>query len=367
MHGFAMSVPADHSATTAQRKIIHVDCDCFYASVEMRDDPSLRGKPVAVGGSPEQRGVIATCNYEARKFGVHSAMASGQALRRCPQLILLRPRFDKYQAASRQIRAIYADFTARIEPLSLDEAYLDVTGVPLCDGSATRMAVAIRQRIEQEVGITASAGIAPNKFVAKVASDWRKPNGQFVVRPEEVDAFVAALPVGKIFGVGKVTAQRLHDLGVQTCADLRHWQLADLVREFGRFGTRLYALCRGVDNREVCTDQARKSLSVENTYPHDLTGPLASQQELDQLITDLEARMARAEEAAPIHKAYVKIRFSDFTQTTVECVAPAPQRATWQRLLSDGLARKPLAVRLLGVGVRFGEAPLGPIQPDLFD
>lgn len=350
-----------------QRKIIHVDCDCFYASVEMRDDPTLRDKPVAVGGSPEQRGVIATCNYEARKYGVHSAMASAQALRRCPQLILLRPRFDKYQAASRQIRAIYADFTSRIEPLSLDEAYLDVTGLLHCAGSATRMAAAIRQRIEAEVGITASAGIGPNKFVAKVASDWRKPNGQFVVRPEEVDAFVAALPVNKIFGVGKVTTQRLHGLGVQTCADLRHWPLTDLVREFGRFGTRLFALCRGVDNREVCTDQPRKSLSVENTYPNDLTGALASQRELDLLITDLELRMARADEAAPVHKAYVKIRFSDFTHTTVECVAPQPQREVWQRLLRDGLARKALPVRLLGVGVRYGDAPVGPVQPDLFD
>jgi len=337
------------------RKIIHVDCDCFYASVEMRDDPSLRGKPVAVGGRPESRGVISTCNYEARKFGVRSAMASAQAMRRCPQLILLPPRFDAYRAASRQIHGIYGDFTALIEPLSLDEAYLDVSNAPHCQGSATRMATAIRDRIRAEVGITASAGIAENKFVAKIASDWNKPDGQFVVRPEEMDAFVAQLPVGKIYGVGKVTAQKLNELGAQTCADLRTWPLERLTRHFGRFGQRMYDLCRGIDNRPVQTDLPRRSLSVETTYVQDLMDLAACQTELKPLIEDLRARQARLDDAAHPHKAFVKIRFSDFTHTTAECVAPAPDMGVWMHLLEQGWQRRKLPVRLLGVGLRYAD------------
>ncbi|MBV8657704.1 MAG: DNA polymerase IV [Burkholderiales bacterium] len=336
-----------------RRKIIHIDCDCFYASIEMRDDPTLLGKPVAVGGKPESRGVIATCNYEARRYGVHSAMASSMAVRRCPDLVLLPPRFDAYRAASRQIHGIYADFTELIEPLSLDEAYLDVSNAPHCQGSATLMAQAIRERIRAEVGITASAGIACNKFVAKVASDWNKPNGQFLVRPEETDAFVAALPVGKLYGVGKVTAGKLNEMGAQTCADLRHWPLERLTRHFGRFGERLYNLCRGIDNRPVSTDQPRRSLSVETTYVNDLTTVEACRLELLALVNDLKDRQQRHADSAHPHKAFVKIRFSDFTHTTAECVSPQPDEAVWVRLLEQGWQRRQLPVRLLGVGFRY--------------
>jgi len=338
---------------TASRKIIHVDCDCFYASIEMRDDASLRGKPVAVGGRPESRGVIATCNYEARRYGVHSAMASSQAIRRCPDLILLPPRFDAYRAASRQIHGIYADFTPLIEPLSLDEAYLDVSNAPHCQGSATLMAQAIRERIRAEVGITASAGIACNKFVAKVASDWNKPDGQFLVRPDETDAFVAALPVGKLYGVGKVTAAKLNEMGAQTCADLRTWPLDRLTRHFGRFGERMYDLCRGIDHRPVSTDQPRRSLSVETTYVNDLTSIEACRQELLPLIEDLHARQSRHADCAHPHKAFIKIRFSDFTHTTAECISSRPDTAVWFRLLDQGWHRRQLPVRLLGVGYRY--------------
>ncbi|GAB3250813.1 DNA polymerase IV [Chitinimonas naiadis] len=337
------------------RKIIHVDCDCFYASIEMRDDPRLVGKPVAVGGKPESRGVIATCNYEARKYGIHSAMASSQAMRRCPELILLPARFDVYRAASRQIHGIYADFTPLIEPLSLDEAYLDVSEVNLYRGSATLMAQAIRERIQAEVGITASAGIAPNKFVAKIASDWNKPNGQFVVRPAEVDAFVAALPVGKLFGVGKVTAAKLNELGAQTCADLREWPLAKLTRHFGRFGLRLHELCRGIDKRPVSNDQPRRSLSVETTYVHDLMDLDSCQRELLPLIEDLFARQKRSAEDIRPHKAFIKIRFDDFTHTTAECSYLPDDSHVWARLLSEGWQRKGKPVRLLGVGFRYEE------------
>ncbi len=351
------------------RKIIHCDCDCFYASVEMRDDPTLRGRPVAVGGRAETRGVIATCNYEARAFGVHSAMPTARALQLCPQLVLLAPDFERYREASRRILAIYHDYTPLVEPLSLDEAYLDVTGVERCRGSASLMAQEIRARIRAEVGITASAGIAPNKFIAKVASDWNKPDGQFVVRPQDVDAFVAALPVKKIFGVGKVTAARLARLGAHTCADLRAWSVAELTCEFGSFGASLHRLCRGIDERPVQPDRVRKSLSVETTYTPDLPDLAACRAGLLALLEDFHRRFERARDRPPVHKAFVKVRFSDFSRTTAECVASAPDEATWLRLLDEAHARKALPVRLLGVGVRFAEDEGGerPAQIPLFD
>jgi len=339
------------------RKIIHCDCDCFYAAVEMRDNPALVGRPVAVGGRAETRGVIATCNYEARAFGVHSAMSTMRAQKLCPQLVLLPPDFERYRTASRQILDIYREYTPLVEPLSLDEAYLDVSGVDRCKGSATLMAQEIRALIHKEVGITASAGIAPNKFIAKVASDWNKPNGQFVVRPQDVDAFVAALPVKKLFGVGKVTAAKLSRLGVETCADLRSWRLVDLSREFG-FGAALYRLCWGIDERPVRSDRIRKSLSVETTYVTDLPDLAACRAALPALIDEFFRRFDRAREPRPVHKAVVKIKFADFSQTTVECVAAAPNAGIWSALLDEGYVRRGLPVRLLGVGVRFAETGL---------
>lgn len=351
------------SPPTPVRKIIHCDCDCFYASVEMRDDPSLVGRPLGVGGRPEERGVIAACNYEARAFGIHSAMPTARALRLCPQLVLLPPDFERYRAASRRILAIYRDYTPLVEPLSLDEAYLDVTGVDRCRGSATLMASEIRKRIHEEVGITASAGIAPNKFLAKVASDWRKPDGQFVVRPEDVDAFVAALPVQKIFGVGKVTAAHLRRLGVETCGQLRTWSLADLTQEFGSFGLRLHRMSRGLDERPVSPERERKSLSIETTYATDLADLAACVAALPPLVEAFEQRMERKVDGEVVHKAFVKVKFADFTQTTAECVEPAPGAATWTRLLAEAHARRALPVRLLGVGVRF--APPSAESPQL--
>jgi DNA polymerase-4 len=237
----------------------------------MRDDPSLRGRRCAVGGRPDQRGVVATCNYEARRFGIHSAMATAQAIKLCPELLLIPPNMEKYRIASRQIMEIYRDYTELVEPLSLDEAYLDVSASPQCKGSATLIAQEIRERIFETVGITASAGVAPNKFVAKIASDWNKPDGLFLVRPGEVDAFVAALPVKKLFGVGKVTAAKLNGLGAETCADLRGWSMQELQQHFGSFGARLYDLCRGIDNRrDVNPVRERKSISTEETYTPDV-------------------------------------------------------------------------------------------------
>jgi DNA polymerase IV len=337
------------------RKIIHCDCDCFYASVEMRDDPSLRGRPLAVGGRPDHRGVIATCNYEARRFGIHSAMSSALAMRKCPELLILPPAMEKYRIASRQIMAIYRDYTADVEPLSLDEAYLDVTHSTLCKGSATLMAAEIRERVHETVGVTVSAGVGPNKFVAKIASDWNKPDGLFVVRPDQVDAFVAALPVRKIFGVGKVTAAKLEKLGIATCADLRQWALVDLHRHFGAFGRRLYELSRGIDHRAVQSDQERKSISVETTYVTDLHTLDECAAEIRRLAEQLDVRIERAGAAAAVRKLFVKLRFADFQRTTVECVADATHVPTLLALLEKGFARRNQPVRLLGVGVRLEE------------
>lgn len=337
------------------RKIIHCDCDCFYASVEMRDDPSLRGRPLAVGGRADQRGVVATCNYEARRFGIHSAMATAQAVKLCPDLILIPPNMEKYRTASRQIMDIYRDYTDLVEPLSLDEAYLDVSNSPHCKGSATLIAQEIRRRIFETVGITASAGVAPNKFVAKIASDWNKPDGLFLVRPDEVDAFVAALPVKKLFGVGKVTAAKLKSLGAETCGDLRSWSMDKLQQHFGAFGARLHDLCRGIDHRVVNPERERKSISTEETYTPDvpdLEGCLAL---LPDLYEHLLGRIKRNNAEKFINKLFVKIKFADFQRTTVECVGYAPNMETYRRLMETGWLRASRPVRLLGVGVRLGD------------
>lgn len=353
------------SAQVAQRKIIHCDCDCFYAAVEMRDDPSLRGRPIAVGGQAHQRGVIATCNYEARRYGVHSAMATAQALKRCPDLIVLPPSFDKYRAASAQILTIYRDYTELVEPLSLDEAYLDVSQATQCKGSATLIAQEIRARIQSTVGITASAGIAPNKFLAKIASDWRKPNGQFAITPDAVTEFVATLPVEKLFGVGKVTAEKLNQLGVRTCADLRHWNALALQTQFGKFGEKLFNLCRGIDTREVCPSREAKSISVEETYALDLPDLNACRQQLPALLAKLSQRIQRAQSPARARKLFLKIRFADFQQTTVECLGEQLNPAVFEKILETGFGRRDLPVRLLGVGIRLSSERLER-QLDLF-
>ncbi len=348
-----------------QRKILHIDCDCFYASIEMRDNPNLRGKPIAVGGRLEQRGVVATCNYEARALGVRSAMPTSRALKLCPNLILIRPRFEQYREASRQIRTIYQDFTDLIEPLSLDEAFLDVTGIDLLQGSATRMAEAIRSRIREEIGITASAGIAPNKFLAKIASDWNKPDGQFVIRPKDVDEFVRVLPVGKLFGVGKVTEARMHKMGLFTCEDLRQLSPVELGHRFGSFGERLWKLARGIDDRPVTVDEPRKSLSVETTYVTDLPDANACIAEVPTLYEDMLRRLGKVEQRYRVSKASFKMKFADFSQTTMECTITEPNLQIYQHMCVSCHQRKRLPVRLLGIGVRFVEVEED-LQPSLF-
>ena len=337
-----------------QRKIIHIDCDCFFAAVEMRDNPAWRDIPLAVGGQPDQRGVIATCNYEARRYGVKSAMPSSLALRRCPQLLIVPPDFVRYREASQAIHQIFQRYTALIEPLSLDEAYLDVSGQPHCQGSASLMAEAIRSAIRTEVGITASAGIAPNKFLAKIASDWHKPDGQFLIRPQDVDAFVCHLPVEKLWGVGAVTAAKLKTQGFHHCADLQAAPLATLLHNFGKLGHTLYQLSRGIDHRAVQPERERKSISVEETYTRDLPDLAACEAELPILLSTLAQRLTRKD--TPHYRGLtVKIKFADFSQTTVECTGQTLAIERYLQLLRTGHARGNKPVRLLGVGVRLRE------------
>ena len=349
------------------RKIIHIDCDCFYAAVEMRDDPKLRQRPIAVGGDPGRRGVIATCNYEARKYGVHSAMASAYAKRLCPDLIIIPPRIHYYKEVSQQIHRIFHRFTDIIEPLSLDEAYLDVSAQPHYQGSATRMAEAMRKQIRAQVGITVSAGIAPNKFLAKIASDWNKPDGLWVIPPKDTDQFIQNLPIEKLHGVGKVTAQRLHNMGIRTCADIRRYDRFSFVEKVGNFGDYLHRLAHGIDERPVEARSTRKSVSVEHTYPSDLPDIDSCQKKLPELKQKLEQRLQKTNRNQPIKKAFVKLKFSDFTSTTMECCAGSPSLDTYRELFDQAFKRKQLAVRLLGVGVRFRDHESAPQNQIAFE
>ena len=350
-----------------ERKIIHVDMDCFYAAIEMREHPELAGLPLAVGGSRsgERRGVLTTCNYEARKFGVRSAMPTFQALQRCPQLLVLPVRFDLYRQVSEKIRAIFRLWTERIEPLSLDEAYLDVTHRE--EGGAAN-AAAIRRRLFAETGLTASAGIAANKLLAKIASDWRKPNGQFEVESAHALEFMRGLPVRKLWGIGAVTAETLEKQEIRTCADLQALSRIELHQRLGRWGLELFDLCRGIDSRPVEADRVRKSLSTEHTFDRNLTGLEACEAAIEEIFTefagDLSARKAADGEPLEgegsvggrrIHKLFVKVKFADFTRTTAECLGSKPELNVFKRLLAEALQRREQPVRLLGLGVRFAE------------
>lgn len=348
------------------RKIIHIDCDSFYASVEMLDDPSLNGRPIAVGGSSDRRGVLCTCNYEARQYGVRSAMPTAQAKKLCPDLLVLPTRMSRYKDVSQRIKRIMKRYTDQIEPLSLDEAYLDVSGKTHFQGSATRMAEAIRQEVRQTIGITVSAGVAPNKFLAKIASDWNKPNGLCVIPPQKVDEFVVQLPVAKIFGVGRVTCQKLHQLGIETCGDVQQYSKLALVKQFGKFGEHLHQLAHGIDHREVKTQRTRKSLSVEHTYSQDLSGLDNCINRLPSLTEELNERLNKLDKKPPIKKSFVKVKFHDFTTTTMECCVKEPALAIYQTLCSEAFARGNRPVRLLGVGVRFQHKSLPEQQLSLW-
>ena len=336
---------------SATRKILHVDMDAFYASVEQRDDPGLRGRPVAVGYAA-RRGVVAAASYEARSFGVRSAMPSTTAARRCPELVFVAPRFEVYRAVSRQIRAIFAEYTQLIEPLSLDEAYLDVTDTGR--GAATDTATEIRARIFAETGLTASAGISYNKFLAKLASDHRKPNGQFVITPAMGPGFVAELAVGRFHGVGPVTASRMNALGIFTGADLRRQSHPFLKQHFGKSADWYAAIARGEDDRCVVADRPRKSSGSETTFAEDLTDPLAIQAGLQAMADEVWDWCATAQAFG--HTVTVKVKLADFRQQTRSrtFAAPVATRATLRAAsvaLLAAIDPPPLGVRLVGVTV----------------
>jgi DNA polymerase-4 len=340
---------------TKPRKIIHVDMDCFYAAIEMRDHPVLANRPVAVGGAAEERGVICTANYVARRYGVRSAMSTAAAYRRCPGLIVLPVDMPKYKAVAQHIRQIFHQFTDKVEPLSLDEAYLDVTDSAHCHGSATWMAQAIRDKIFQAENLTASAGVACNKLLAKIASEWNKPNGLYVVYPDQVNGFIKNLPIAKLYGVGRVTAQKLKDCGIQTCEDLQDFSLEELVHRWGKLGERLYHQCRGIDEREVEPNRIRKSLSVEQTFATDIPNAESCLPLLRDLHQDLLQRLQRYAAAHPIKNQCIKIKFADFKSTTAEMVSNEPNWERYLALFERAYARQAKAVRLLGLGVHFCE------------
>jgi DNA polymerase IV len=301
------------SETTPLRKIIHVDMDAFYASVEQMDNPDLRGKPVAVGGN-EIRGVVSAASYEARKFGVRSALSGALAKKYCPDLIFVKPRFDRYKEISQKIRKIFHDYTDLVEPLSLDEAYLDVTQNKKGNPSASLIAQEIRLRILNEVGLTASAGISVNKFIAKVASDVNKPNGQKTVSPDEVIPFLEELPIRKFYGVGKVTAEKMYQLGIFTGLDLKSKPIEFLEKHFGKSGTYYFYVVRGIHNSEVKPNRITKSVAAEHTFDENLTSEIFMQERLETIAAELDRRLKRQKIAGKT--VTLKIKYSDFTQQT---------------------------------------------------
>lgn len=296
------------------RKIIHIDMDAFYASVEQRDFPEFKGRPLVVGGEPDSRGVVATCSYEARQFGIHSAMASSRAYKLCPHAVFVRPRFAAYKQASEELHKVFSEYTELIEPLSLDEAYLDVSGSELCDGIAMHMAEEIRDKIYQRLQLTASAGISYNKFLAKLASDQNKPNGQFVVRPGEADKFLSGLPIGKFYGIGKVTEARMQSLGIRTGADLKAKTLIELQSMFGHSAEYYHDLARGIDHRPVCNSRVRKSIGSETTFEQDLHDRNEMLQHLLALACEVLDSLEERELLA--NTITIKVKYADFSQIT---------------------------------------------------
>ncbi|NER84287.1 MAG: DNA polymerase IV [Leptolyngbya sp. SIO1D8] len=336
------------------RKIIHVDMDAFYASVEQRDHAEYRGRPIVVGGTPEQRGAVAAASYEARKFGIHSAMPARIARQRCPHVIFVKPRFEVYRAVSQQVRGIFARYTALIEPLALDEAYLDVTENLVTEPSAIAIARAIRQDIYQETQLTASAGVSINKFLAKIASGINKPNGLYVIRPEAAADFVIGLPIDKFHGIGQVTAAKMRELGIFTGADLKQWSENDLIQQFGKVGQFYYRVARGQDDRPVNPNRIRKSIGAERSFSSDL-----------ETLADMEAALAKLaqrvgqslqEQNRGGQTLTLKIKYSNYRQVTRNHTQPQPIRATEMLVtLGTSMLRQHLEpnakVRLLGLTV----------------
>ena len=333
------------------RKIIHLDMDAFYASVEQLDHPEWRGKPLVVGGN-EIRGVVAAASYEARKFGIHSAMSSALAARKCPKLIFAKPRFDRYKELSRQIREIFLEYTDLVEPLSLDEAFLDVTGTKGNLDSASLIATQLREKIKEQTGLNASAGISYNKFLAKIASDLNKPNGQALILPEEAERFLEKLPIGKFFGIGKVTAEKMRQVGIHCGKDLKEYSYQYLVKKFGKAGEQYFHIVRGIHLSPVLSHRVRKSLSAENTFEKDLVVPQELDVQLKNIYKELLLRMKK--NGIQGRTLTLKIKFNDFSlHTRSKTLDQFPDEGqlwnTAHELLHQDSLSKP--VRLLGLGI----------------
>jgi len=341
-------------AVNQVRKILHIDMDAFFASVEQRDNPRLAGQPVIVGGQPDGRGVVAACSYEARTFGVHSAMPSARAAKLCPKAIFVKPRFEAYREASAQIHEVFQEYTQAIEPLSLDEAYLDVTEVAQAVGSATEVAKRIKQKIKDRTNLTASAGVSFNKFLAKIASDMDKPDGLFVIRPESAQTFIEQLEIRKFFGVGKVTERRMNELGIYTGLDLKNRTQEQLVDHFGKSASYYFNIARGIDDRPVRSNRVRKSIGAETTFSTNVVdkgqiwttlGKLS-----ERVISSLEKRKMMA------HTVTLKVKYSDFQQITRSktTTKPIKDRESIRKLLPELLRKTQVGVRpvrLVGVSL----------------
>ncbi|MFE3848220.1 DNA polymerase IV [Flavobacterium sp. LB3P45] len=339
-------------ALNPNRKIIHIDMDAFYASVEQMDNPLLRGKPVAVGGS-ENRGVVAAASYEARKFGVRSAISGALAKKYCPELIFVQPRFDRYREISNKIRKIFYEYTDLVEPLSLDEAYLDVTKNKKGNPSASLLAQEIRLRILNETGLTASAGISINKFVAKIASDYNKPNGQKTVNSDEVIPFLEELPIRKFYGVGKVTTEKMYQLGIFTGVDLKSKKLDFLEKHFGKSGNFYFDVVRGIHNSEVKSDRISKSVAAEHTFYNNLSSEIFMMEKLESIAISLEKRLKKYNIAGKT--VTLKIKFSDFTQQTRSKTVPCfiSDKRLILEIVKELLFQERMkdSVRLLGISL----------------
>jgi len=347
-------------------KIIHVDMDCFYASVEIKDRPELRTKPVAVAGSSEDRGVITTCNYIAREYGVRSAMPSVKAKKLCPNIIFLPVNMEKYRQVSKEIHKIYRCYTKIIEPVSLDEAYLDVTQSEYCNGNPEVMAKQIRQKIFDDLGITASAGISSNKLLSKIASDWNKPNGQFCIPDDKIKSFILNIPIRKIHGVGKKTEELLKSHKVNTCKDLQKLSIEELSKILGKFGITIYSLCRGIDNREVDSNRVSKSLSVEDTYSVDLRNLEQCNEELKFLFKELSIRLSKEKyKNRTIKTCFLKIKFSDFKSISSQISTENMDLDIFLNLLKKSYSPNNKPIRLLGVGVQFNNNEQSQLNLDI--
>ncbi len=337
------------------RKIIHIDMDAFFAAVEMRDRPELRHVPMAVGGSSERRGVISTSNYEARKYGVKSAMPTALAKKLCPNLVVVSGKMSKYKEVSDQVFGIFHEYTPLVEGLSWDEAYLDVTNCNVLNNSATLMAKEIREKIFLTTGgLTASAGIGPNKLIAKMASDFHKPNGQLTVPPESVHDFIRCIPVEKLWGVGKVTAKSMHERGIKTCLDLQSFTREELVSFYGKYGWMLFDFCRGIDFREVETEYERKSLGTEETYAKDISNVEEMKERISEMVKEVRETLLDFTDKE-IKALHVKIKYFDFKQTTIERQMPFDEE-NFLYLFLERWSMDPRPIRLLGVGVKFEES-----------